>query len=126
MDRTPTRAGYTFIGWFAATNVGAALASPYCPAGFGDISVYAQWTKNTAPASVPGKRGPVTVVISGFTEGPTVLKTDKALSLARATNSCGYALVGLGKGLKAKAAKFGNETTEQAQLRRVEITLSDD
>lgn len=61
----------------------------------------------------------------GFTEGPTVLKTDKALSKARATVSCAYALAGLGQGLTAKPAKSGNETVEQAQVRRVEITPSD-
>jgi uncharacterized repeat protein (TIGR02543 family) len=160
LPAAPTRDGYTFTGWFAATDGGTALANPYCPTGTGDISVYAQWTKNAEPTPVtPAKRGPVTVVISGFadgspvltktikakidaflkkyndykviqcvgfTEGPTVLKTDKALSLARANNSCNYALAGLGKGLKAKAAKFGNDTVEQAQLRRVEITLSDE
>jgi uncharacterized repeat protein (TIGR02543 family) len=156
LPAAPSRDGYVFNGWFAAETGGIALANPFCPAGTGDLSIYAQWTKKADPK--PVARGPVTAVISGFadgspalnksikkkidafltkysdykviqcvgfTEGPTVLKTDKGLSIARATNACAYALAGLGNGLKAKAPKFGNEQTESAQLRRVEITLSD-
>jgi uncharacterized repeat protein (TIGR02543 family) len=40
----PTRAGYTFGGWFAASTGGNALTTPYSPAGYGDIVLYAQWT----------------------------------------------------------------------------------
>ena len=156
LPAAPSRDGYVFNGWFASETGGIALANPFCPAGSGDLSIYAQWTKKADPK--PVARGPVTAVISGFadgspalnksikkkidafltkysdykviqcvgfTEGPTVLKTDKGLSIARATNACAYALAGLGNGLKAKAPKFGNEQTESAQLRRVEITLSD-
>ena len=148
---TTTKAGYTLAGWATSAN-GTAVANPYCPAN-GDVHLFALWTKNA-----DAQRGPVTVVISGFsdgkskltwamkkkidnflkkysdykfiqcvgfTEGPTVLPTDKALSKARATVSCAYALAGLGQGLTAKPAKAGQETTEAAQLRRVEITLSD-
>ena len=153
LPAAPTRDGYTFNGWFSAETGGTAVTSPYCPTGAGDISLYAQWTKNAV-----AQRDPVKIVISGFadgsskltwtikkkinnflkkysdykyiecvgfTEGPTVLKTDKALSKARATVSCAYALAGLGQGLTAKPARAGNDTVEAAHLRRVEITLSD-
>ena len=41
----PTRAGYTFIGWFVASSGGIALISPYTPlTPFGVVTIYAQWT----------------------------------------------------------------------------------
>lgn len=40
----PTRAGYTFDGWFVASNGGSALGSSYSPPGYGDITLYAHWT----------------------------------------------------------------------------------
>jgi uncharacterized repeat protein (TIGR02543 family) len=52
----PTRAGFTFTGWFAAASGGAALVSPYSPSGVGAITVFAQWTVVPAVAapSAPG------------------------------------------------------------------------
>ena len=41
---TPTRAGYTFNGWFSASSGGNALTSPYSPQGYGPVTLYAQWT----------------------------------------------------------------------------------
>lgn len=41
---TPTRAGYTFNGWFTASSGGSALTSPYSPPGYGPVVLYAQWT----------------------------------------------------------------------------------
>jgi uncharacterized repeat protein (TIGR02543 family) len=40
----PTRAGFTFTGWFVAASGGAALVSPYSPSGAGAITVFAQWS----------------------------------------------------------------------------------
>jgi uncharacterized repeat protein (TIGR02543 family) len=53
---SPTRAGFTFTGWFAAASGGAALVSPYSPSGVGAITVFAQWTVVPAVAapSAPG------------------------------------------------------------------------
>lgn len=157
LPAAPSREGYSFTGWFAAASGGTALASPYCATELGDLTLFAQWTKNA-----PVKRPPVTVTISGFadgspvltkaikkqidaflkqysdykniecigyTEGPTVLKTDYALSRGRALNSCSYATLqaagGIGKGLRKLPAKAGQETVEASHLRRVTITLTD-
>jgi uncharacterized repeat protein (TIGR02543 family) len=47
----PTRAGFTFTGWFVAASGGAALVSPYSPSGVGAITVFAQWTVVPAVAA---------------------------------------------------------------------------
>jgi uncharacterized repeat protein (TIGR02543 family) len=39
----PTRAGYTFKGWFTSATGGSALGSTYSPPGTGNITLYAQW-----------------------------------------------------------------------------------
>lgn len=39
----PTRAGYTFKGWFTGSTGGSALGSTYSPPGTGNITLYAQW-----------------------------------------------------------------------------------
>lgn len=61
----------------------------------------------------------------GFTEGPTVLKTDRALSVARATNACAF----VSKTLKVKfnqlPLRAGQDTVENPGRRRVVITLTD-
>lgn len=45
---TPTRTGYTFLGWFeAATGEGNAIVFPYTPTA--DITLYARWVESTVP-----------------------------------------------------------------------------
>ena len=61
----------------------------------------------------------------GYTEGPTVLKTDAALSKARAVNSCAFAQTGLAKGMKLVGTRAGQDTVEASSVRRVVITLTD-
>lgn len=61
----------------------------------------------------------------GYTEGPTVLKTDAALSKARATNGCAYVKAGLGKKLTLSKLTSGQGTVEAAKFRRITITLTD-
>ncbi|MFM9082988.1 MAG: InlB B-repeat-containing protein, partial [Actinomycetota bacterium] len=43
----PTRAGYSFAGWFAAASGGSALTFPYTHGQTSDFTLYAQWTGNT-------------------------------------------------------------------------------
>ena len=43
---TPTRDGYTFNGWFAASTGGTAITFPYTHARTTDFTLYAQWTPN--------------------------------------------------------------------------------
>jgi hypothetical protein len=61
----------------------------------------------------------------GYTEGPTVLKTDAALSRARAVNGCAFVKSGLGKRLALKQLTASQGTIEAAKFRRITITLTD-
>lgn len=44
---TPTRVGYTFNGWFAASSGGSAITFPYTHGQVADFTLYAQWTANS-------------------------------------------------------------------------------
>jgi hypothetical protein len=66
-----------------------------------------------------------TIECVGYTEGPTVLSTDKALSKSRALNACAYARTGNGLALSVFGIKAGQDTKESSSTRRVVITLRD-
>ncbi|NBR65595.1 MAG: DUF4082 domain-containing protein, partial [Actinobacteria bacterium] len=59
---SPTRSGYTFIGW-AATDGGSALVFPYSPQDTTDITLYALWSGVSAMAG--GARHTCAVVSGG-------------------------------------------------------------
>jgi hypothetical protein len=61
----------------------------------------------------------------GYTEGPTVLPTDAALSRQRAVNGCAFVKSGLGKQLTLKQLTASQGTVEAAKCRRITITLTD-
>jgi hypothetical protein len=61
----------------------------------------------------------------GYTEGPTVLPTDAALSRQRAVNGCAFVKSGLGKQLTLKQLRASQGTVEAAKFRRITITLTD-
>ena len=61
----------------------------------------------------------------GYTEGPSVLPTDKALSKQRATNACGFVKSGLGKKLVVRKVSDGQGVIEADKFRRITITLTD-
>jgi hypothetical protein len=66
------------------------------------------------------------VTCIGYTEGPTVLKTDAALSRARAVNGCGYvAQTALGKLLIRTPIQTINGVIEAHHERKITITLND-
>lgn len=65
------------------------------------------------------------VTCIGYTEGPTVLKTDAALSKKRAVNACGFVKAGLGKKLVVKKISAGQDKIEADSYRRITITLND-
>ena len=61
----------------------------------------------------------------GYTEGPTVLQSDFALSHNRAKNSCSFAKSGLAKKMTVAPLKAGQNLKEASAVRRVVITLTD-
>jgi uncharacterized repeat protein (TIGR02543 family) len=57
---TPTRASYTFAGWFTASSGGSAISFPYTHGQTANFTLYAQWTASCAaggPCAV-GDTGP--------------------------------------------------------------------
>jgi uncharacterized repeat protein (TIGR02543 family) len=54
---TPTRAGYTFAGWYAAVSGGSAITFPYTHGQTGDFTLYAQWTANTLTVTTDEQGG---------------------------------------------------------------------
>jgi CshA-type fibril repeat protein len=66
-----------------------------------------------------------TIECVGFTEGPTVLKTDAWLSKQRATNSCNYVTTVLRKKLGLYALRNKQDLIVSSGMRRVTITLRD-
>ena len=76
---SPTRSGYTFNGWFAASTGGSALVFPYSPGVTSNITVYAQWT--LIPVVVPPAPTPTPVVVSG--PPPSTLKTVTSPKISR-------------------------------------------
>ena len=57
---TPTRSGYTFNGWFAASAGGAAVVFPYAHGQTANFTLYAQWSLSCAAGGVcvVGDTGP--------------------------------------------------------------------
>ena len=75
LPTAPTRAGYTFNGWFSAQTGGTKYGSSFSPSD-GNVVVHAQWTQNPAPSPAPTP-SPAPVVVSALpAPSPTVpLKT---------------------------------------------------
>jgi uncharacterized repeat protein (TIGR02543 family)/LPXTG-motif cell wall-anchored protein len=72
----PTRAGYTFNGWFTAQTGGTKFGASFSPSD-GNVAVHAQWTQNPAPAASPfavtyEEHGGTTVPDATFVSGGTV------------------------------------------------------
>ena len=65
------------------------------------------------------------VTCVGYTEGPTILPTDRALSLRRAVNSCNFVLRTLKMKFVLAGTSSGQDTIESPGRRRVVITLTD-
>ena len=54
---SPTRTGYTFVGW-SATNGGSSLSFPYTPTSDSDVTLYAKWTAIPVDTSAPADNTP--------------------------------------------------------------------
>jgi len=61
----------------------------------------------------------------GYTEGPTVLPTDRALSRQRSVNACNFVKSGLGKSLILRSTSAKQGVIEADKFRRITITLTD-
>lgn len=59
LPAAPTRSGFTFAGWFAASTGGTSLGTTYSPAGTGNITLYAQWTPTLATTGANNSEGQI-------------------------------------------------------------------
>jgi uncharacterized repeat protein (TIGR02543 family) len=82
----PTRAGYTFDGWFEAATGGSGLGASFSPSGTGDITFYAQWTGKKATVKY-NSRG-------GSTVDPDVTTVGSDITLADGPTRGGYSFLG--------------------------------
>jgi len=83
---TPTRAGYTFIGWFPAATFGNAIVFPYAHGQTTDFTLFAQWSAN-ALAVIFNTQG-------GSQVANTSTLTGSALSAPNAPTRAGYTFNG--------------------------------
>jgi uncharacterized repeat protein (TIGR02543 family) len=85
MPSAPTRAGFTFTGWFVAPSGGSSVGSSHTPTAPGDLTLYAHWT--AVPYTVfYDTKGGSTVASSTFAFGDTV-----ALPIAPTKNGYDFA-----------------------------------
>lgn len=86
LPAAPTRAGYTFAGWFTAATGGTALVSGYTPTNTSGFTLYAHWTANVNPVTYDSQGG-TTVINATFVTGTT-------LTLRPAPTRVGYTFAG--------------------------------
>ena len=84
---TPTRAGYTFAGWFAAASGGSAITFPYTHGRTSNFTLYAQWTVNPLTVTYDSRGG------SAVSAGSTVTGGSIAASPGTPTRA-GYTFAG--------------------------------
>jgi len=82
---TPTRAGYTFLGW-SATDGGSVISFPYTPGVIGDITLYANWSKLNYDVTFDSKSG------TSVTDG--VFETDGSFEAPTSPTRAGYTFLG--------------------------------
>ena len=93
LPAAPTKAGYTFAGWFAASSGGSVLSTSYSPSGTGNISIYARWTAVGYTVTYNGNgndSGSVPTNSSTYTIGSSIPVAGNSGALAKA----GYTFAG--------------------------------
>jgi uncharacterized repeat protein (TIGR02543 family) len=85
---SPTRAGFTFSGW-SATNAGSAIAFPYSPGVTSNITLFANWTLNTATSSVESATNPSRSVSVSFPARSKALTKAHKAALKKSVTTSG-------------------------------------
>jgi uncharacterized repeat protein (TIGR02543 family) len=84
---TTTRAGYTFLGWFAAADLsGTAISFPYAHGKTDDFTLYAKWDANTLNVNF--------VTNSGTAVTATTTRTAEQIATSFTTTRAGYNFLG--------------------------------
>jgi uncharacterized repeat protein (TIGR02543 family) len=85
---SPTRAGFTFSGW-SATNAGSAIAFPYSPGVTSNITLFANWTLNTASSNVATATNPSRSVSVSFPARSKALTKAHKAALKKSVTTSG-------------------------------------
>ena len=83
---TPSRTGYGFAGWFAASSGGAAILFPYAHGQTSSFTLYAQWTANALTVTFDSQLG------SAITAGATT--TGSSIASPGTPSRTGYEFAG--------------------------------
>jgi uncharacterized repeat protein (TIGR02543 family) len=75
VPETPTRAGYTFLGW-SASDGGNAVSFPYAPGGIANIALFALWSADSHVVTFNSKGGTAVSAGSFVTDGLIALPFD--------------------------------------------------
>ena len=144
----PIKTGYKFAGWIASQASKTVLLSTYQPSPARDLTLYASWVQNATAkltsagfADASAKITPQMIAkikkfvsansslrritCSGYTEGPKVLTSDRALAERRALAVCKIAKSFAGAAFEVQTVKSVNLTKESANNRRFMIVLSE-
>lgn len=133
---TPTRAGFTFNGWFAASTGGTALTFPYPHGRTANFTLYAQWTPNevapsvtttTLPTTVPTTAAPSAVTTlapstSPSLNAPTRTKPGKSITIVAQGFSPGESVLMTVTGSKTRQ----RVTADQYGTVRLDVTINSD
>ncbi|MEY3691208.1 MAG: hypothetical protein RJB57_863, partial [Actinomycetota bacterium] len=115
LPAAPTRAGYTFDGWYGASAGGSRLgsaAATYSPANTAAFTVWAQWTANTLTVTYDSQNG------SAIAAGSTVTGASIASSPGTPTRA-GHTF----KGWFAASSGGSSNTFPNAHGRTADFTL---
>jgi uncharacterized repeat protein (TIGR02543 family) len=85
---TPTRAGFTFNGWFAASSGGSAISFPYTHGQTANFTLYAQWTATymiTVTAGAGGTISPGTGVVNAGSNNTYTITPDAGYLISGVT-----------------------------------------
>jgi uncharacterized repeat protein (TIGR02543 family) len=85
---TPTRDGFTFNGWFAASTGGSAITFPYTHGQTANFSLFAQWSPNYSVNVTQTSNG--TILFNGSTASETITVTSGADRTFTFAPSAGY------------------------------------
>jgi uncharacterized repeat protein (TIGR02543 family) len=84
---TTTRAGFTFLGWFADADLsGTAISFPYAHGKTDDFTLYAKWDANTLNVNF--------VTNSGSAVTATTTRTGESIATSFTTTRAGYNFLG--------------------------------
>jgi uncharacterized repeat protein (TIGR02543 family) len=93
---TPTRTGYVFVGWFAASTGGTVISFPHAHGQTSSFTLYAQWSANSLTVTYDSQGG------SAITAGITT--TGSSISSPSTPTRSGYMFVGWFAGASGGAA----------------------